>query len=208
MASNVPNSAQAILKQRMVSVANGKILDNLTEACTHMATPTSFSLVTFSEVHVNLILAMLYGVAIVSHDYFGHGNGDNGIDGERNVADFVPTITMMDIGQIIPKTLLGIYRERQTLFTGKTFLFMDGAQKEFFTRFIQLAGGRAAVKTEPSVLHLMRDYIPVAERNCSKPNVKDYIETNGRRLIGEYEILHAILGCITSKFCNPDYPQP
>lgn len=203
VASNVPNSAQAILKQRMASVANGKIVEQLTEACTHMATPTSFSLVNFSEVHVNLILAMLYGVAIVSTDFFGHGN-----DGERNVADFVPTITMMDIGQIIPKTLLGIYRERQTLFKGKTFLFMDETQKDLFTQFIKLAGGRSAVKTEPSVLHLIRDYVPVEGRNCSKPNeinVKEYIEANGRRLIGQHEILHAILGCIASKFCNPDY---
>uniref|UniRef100_A0A1A9WLI0 FHA domain-containing protein n=1 Tax=Glossina brevipalpis TaxID=37001 RepID=A0A1A9WLI0_9MUSC len=187
--------------EEVLGYFGGKVLEEWSNSCTHL-------IMNEASVTIKLLQALLNQKPIMTINYW-----KDLLKAIRDKKTSLPNIE--HYRPCFDETFdLNCKPSRQTLFRGYTFIFLHRKHADIYGPLVQSAGAtykninagvQKALLLKKNVIVI--EYTPSTQTQSSQTilSIADFLKSNGRRIIPEYEIGYAILHCVTERYCNPCY---
>ncbi|XP_065360588.1 nibrin [Calliphora vicina] len=194
-----------LLLQKYVTALGGKILDEWSSDCTHLT-------MTDKLITMKLLHALVGQKLVVTPTYW-----KDLLSAANSVRTHLPKPESYKPDFDDDDINLNCNAKRRLLFKGYTFVFLNRKHFETYSPIIRSAGGICKdLNSGVQKAFLIKDKVVVVEYTPSTQTqssqtistIADFLESNSKRIIPEYEIGFAILRCSMKIFCNPCYKMP
>uniref|UniRef100_UPI0037E95056 nibrin n=1 Tax=Semicossyphus pulcher TaxID=241346 RepID=UPI0037E95056 len=207
--SCLDNDGKASLSQAL-SALGGKLVNNWTQDCTHLAMPTA-------KVTIKTISALLCCRPIVKPEFFLElSKAAQQKLPPPKAESFLPEIDEPSLSK--EDVNLGAIPARKQLFTGRMFIFLSAKQLKRLSAAVSFGGGRSQLLEEGrlprDLLESPQSCVVDATTGSSQTllsssaaewanSVKNMVQRKGLRVITESEIGLAAIYASCDKYCNP-----
>ncbi|KAM4735204.1 LOW QUALITY PROTEIN: nibrin [Anableps anableps] len=195
-----------------LSTLGGKLVNNWTQDCTHLAMPTV-------KVTIKTISALLCCCPIVKPEYFSElSSAVQQKSAPPKPESYIPEIDEPSLSK--EDVNLGATPVRKQLFTGKIFVFLTSKQLKRLSTAVSFGGGSSRLLEEGSLPHDLLEspnscvvevttgssqtLLPPSATEWAN-SVKNIIHRKGLRVITESEIGLAAIYASCDKYCNPSH---
>ncbi|KAI8115646.1 hypothetical protein FF38_07148 [Lucilia cuprina] len=199
------NRDDSLQLHRYISALGGTILDEWSTECTHLT-------MTDTCITMKLLHALVEQKPVVTLAYWKDLlNAANGVKVHLPKPElYKPDFEDDEIN-------LNCNIKRKSLFKGYTFVFLNRKHYDTYSPIVRAAGGACKdLNSGVQKAFLIKDKVVVVEYTPSTQTqssqtistIADFLESNSKRIIPEYEIGFAILRCSLKTYCNPSYKMP